>query len=147
MIYLLCLSTDSLSLLPRSGHRTQAWKISPSPPSGNRETRNAKHAGLALRQENYVTCFPPRVLGLDVINSMVTCAVCRVRTHLNAQTVPPTPGLLCSQQLMVTFCHLYLPLFASVFIGSSLLLFLPSFAAFSSPLFFLPMPFLFSPLG
>lgn len=52
-----------------------------------RETRTIKHEGLALQQKKCVTCFLPRQLGLDVVDSLVTCDTVRARPHLIPQTL------------------------------------------------------------
>lgn len=40
---------------------------------------------------NYAACFPPRVLRLDIINSMVTRAICWARVHPNPPDCAPQP--------------------------------------------------------
>lgn len=47
-----------------------------------KETRNVKHVGSALQQKECITYFPPRRLELKVVDSLVTCAICRVRQDL-----------------------------------------------------------------
>lgn len=40
--------------------------------TGTRETRNVKHREFSLKREKGKTCFPPRILGADLVNSSVT---------------------------------------------------------------------------
>lgn len=46
------------------------------------ETRTFEHAGLS-RLRMMFTCFPPRILGMDVVKTWWAFVVCRARLHLN----------------------------------------------------------------
>lgn len=53
-------------------------------------TKSIKHTRLSLHRKMDASSLP-RKLGMNVVNSLVTCAICRVRPHLN----PPN---LCLSQ-------------------------------------------------
>lgn len=121
-----------------SGHMTQVWKIRPLHLSGNWETRNVKYAGLTLQRKKYVTCFPPRMLGLDVINIMVTCVTCRAGTHLSLPdyaTHPWTPQLSAAYNNLPSFFPSSLPL---SLLFSCLLFLLSTFCCLLLPSFIPP---------
>lgn len=41
-----------------------------------RGTWNVKHTGLFLQRKEYITCYPSRRLGADVVNNLVAFALC-----------------------------------------------------------------------
>lgn len=49
-------------------------------------TKSIKHTRLSLHRK-MDTAFLPRKLGMNVVNSLVTSSICRVRPHLNPQNL------------------------------------------------------------
>lgn len=55
-----------------------------------KKTRNVKHTGLSLQRGSYITCLPPRMLGVDVVNSLMISVLCVV---CGQATLAPKPLL------------------------------------------------------
>lgn len=58
---------------------------------GTRGTRNVNQVVSSMKERS--TCFLPRRLGVDVVNDLVTFALCRARPHPNPQIVYPRLSL------------------------------------------------------